>query len=120
MGGSKTNGLSRKQRLLMRSRAMENMFTILRHERDNDELREEFLYMGTGRHTYTAKQKEYAFSLINTYGVRSTSRILGIQRRTIQRWCRRYGKQVRRCPYWVYDWVYRRKKRREFWQRRGY
>lgn len=86
----------------------------------NEETRDQFFYLGKGRRNYTIKQKDYAFSLINTYGVRASSRILEIPRRTIQRWCRNHGLRVRRCPAWVYNWAERRRKRREFWQRRGY
>jgi hypothetical protein len=86
----------------------------------NEEKREEFFFLGNGKRNYTRKQREYALSLIETYGVRTTARVLQIPRRTIQRWCRKYGLHVKRCPYWVYDWAERRRKRREFWQRRGY
>jgi len=86
----------------------------------NEEKRAHFAALGKGKRSYTSQQKEYAQSLLDTYGVRATSRILQIPRRTIQRWCRRYGKQVKRCPSWVYDWADRRRRRREFWERRGY
>ena len=68
---------------------------------------------------YAYEQKKYAFEKINEYGVRATSRILQIPRRTLQRWCRVYGILVKRCPYWVYEWAERRKKRRMFWAKRG-
>jgi len=86
----------------------------------NEETQMHFALLGKGKWNYTNKQKNYALSLIDTYGVRATARILQIPRRTIQRWCHLYGKQVNRCPLWVYDWAERRRKRREFWQRRGY
>ncbi len=92
-------------------KAMQQMFY--------DEMKEEFLSMGRGGH-YTDKQKSYAIGLIDEYGVRATSRILDLPRRTLQRWCRQYNVQVKRCPAWVYEWAEKRRKRREFWQRRGY
>jgi hypothetical protein len=87
----------------------------------NNETRIQFRILGKrGKHNYTARQKEFALSLIDTYGIRATSRILEIPRRTIQRWCRQYNKKVPRCPLWVYERAERRRRRREFWQRRGY
>ena len=85
----------------------------------NEEKRSWFEILGESEH-YTKRQKEYAFELIADYGIRATARILKIPRRTLQRWCRQYGVYVRRCPSWVYGWAERRRKRREFWQRRGY
>ena len=84
-----------------------------------DEMRVEFEAMGTGR-PYSQIQKDYALKLIDEYGVRAVARILGIPRRTVQRWCRQQLKCVRRCPDWVYSWAARRQKRREFWARWGY
>ena len=84
-----------------------------------DEMRTEFAAMGTGGR-YCQRQKEYALKLIDEYGVRATSRILCLPRRTLQRWCREQAKYVRRCPSWVYSWAAKRRKRREFWTRRGY
>ena len=88
-------------------------------EEENEDKRECFLSLGKDGQ-YTQSQKRYAFELINEHGMRATSRILKIPRRTLQRWCRRNGVYVRRCPGWVYDWAERRRKKREFWQRRGY
>ena len=85
----------------------------------NEEKRDLFQAFGEGGR-YTRRQKDYAFELIDEYGIRSTARILQIPRRTLQRWCRENGVYVKRCPAWVYGWVERRRKRREFWQRRGY
>ena len=90
------------------------------HKLLNEEIRDRFFYLGDGSRTYTDSQKEYALSLIDTYGVRATSRILQLPRRTIQRWCTQYHKRVDRCPPWVQDWAERRRKRREFWERWGY
>ena len=84
-----------------------------------DEMCWEFEAMGSGR-TYCQRQIEYAFKLIDEYGVRATARILHLPRRTLQRWCRDYGQYVRRCPDWVYAWAAKRQKRREFWARLGY
>jgi len=69
---------------------------------------------------YTQQQKEFAFELIQESGIRAAARILNVPRRTLQRWCRNQGVYVRRCPGWVYEWAERRKRRKEFWQRRGY
>ena len=62
---------------------------------------------------YTAEQKEYAIDKTMSIGVRATSRLLCIPRRTIQRWLRLEGITVKRCPGWVYEWAYWRRKRRE-------
>lgn len=88
-------------------------------EEVNDEKRYEFLAYGNGGR-YTEQQKNYAFELIRKHGVRATARILQIPRRTLQRWCRHYRVYVKRCPDWVYGWAERRRKRQEFWARRGY
>jgi transposase-like protein len=85
----------------------------------NEEMRYRFIALGTGGQ-YSETQKKYAFELIDEHGMRATARILRISRRTLQRWCRQYGIYVKRCPYWVYGWAERRRKKREFWQRRGY
>ena len=85
----------------------------------NEEKRDLFQAFGEGGR-YTQRQKNYAFELIDEHGIRATAKILQIPRRTLQRWCRDYGILVKRCPYWVYGWAERRRKRREFWQRRGY
>ncbi len=84
-----------------------------------EEKRYEFLALGKGGQ-YTEAQKHFAFELISEYGIRATARILQIPRRTLQRWCRKYNIYVRRCPSWVYEWAERRRKRKEFWERRGY
>ena len=89
-------------------------------ELQNEEIQLHFAILGKDKRNYTSQQKDFALSQINTYGVRATSRILQIPRRTIQRWCRQYRKRVNRCPFWVYEWAERRRKRREFWERRGY
>jgi len=73
---------------------------------------------------YTLEQKEYAIEKAMSVGVRATSRLLRVPRRTIQRRLRAEGINVKRCPDWVYDWAYWRKKRKEKWERikayRGY
>ncbi len=66
---------------------------------------------------YTQEQKEYAIEKAATIGVRATSRLLHMLRRTIQRWLRSERITVKRCPDWVYDWAYWRRKRREKWER---
>jgi hypothetical protein len=68
---------------------------------------------------YTDKQKDYAIDKAISIGVRATSRLLNVPRRTIQRWLRAKGITVKRCPDWVYDWAYWRRRRiekRTFWR----
>ena len=84
-----------------------------------------FRALGSKRgRTYTDKQKDYAIEKAKSIGVRATSRLLIVSRRTIQRWLRAKGITVKRCPDWVYSWAYWRNKRREKWGRikayRGY
>ncbi len=86
----------------------------------NVEMRLHFASLGDGGYVYSETQKQYALSLIDQYGVRATARILKLPRITIQRWCRKYNKAMRRCPDWVFEWAERRKKRQEFWERLGY
>jgi len=85
----------------------------------NEEKRWEFEAKGEGGR-YTEAQRACAFELIEEYGIRATARILKIPRRTLQRWCRTNGIRVRRCPSWVRPWAERRRKKRRFWQYRGY
>ena len=84
-----------------------------------EEIKAEFIGLGKDGH-YTDQQKKYAIKQIQEYGIRATARILSMPRRTLQRWCRQYDVYVRRCPAWVYEWAEKRRKRREFWQRRGF
>jgi hypothetical protein len=59
-----------------------------------------FLYdLGDGKRNYTLQQKKYALARINRDGIRATSRILEVPRRTLQRWARYYGVNVRRSEY---------------------
>jgi len=90
------------------------------NEAENEEKRAHFVSLGLSERAYTPAQKDYAITLVDTYGIRATSRILEIPRRSIQRWCRASGIRVKRCPAWVYAWAEGRRKRREFWERRGY
>ena len=84
-------------------------------------MREDFMLIGNGYGChYTEAQKWLAFDLIQDQDIRATARIIGVHRRTLQRWCRQYGVYVRRCPAWVYEWAERRRRKREFWKRRGY
>ena len=94
------------------------MFRLMA-EQFNEEKRDEFESLGSGGH-YTDNQRSYAFELIGQSGIRATTKILNVPRRTLQRWCKRYGVFVRRCPSWVYEWAERRRKKREFWRRKGY
>jgi len=84
-----------------------------------DEMCEEFEAMGMGGR-YNQEQKDYALGLIDEYGMRATARILQLPRRTLQRWCRSERKHVRRCPAWVYAWAAKRRRKREFWIKKGY
>ena len=52
---------------------------------------------------YTSEQKEYAIEKAISIGVRATSRLLHVPRRTIQRWLRVKGITIKRCPDWVYS-----------------
>lgn len=85
-----------------------------------DEMAFEFKSLGNRGRRYTNPQKNYAIDQIDQYGVRATARILQIPRRTLQRWCRRYNIIVKGCPSWVFDWAAKRRKKRQFWERRGY
>ena len=102
----------------MRSRYDKAMYRAMAEE-FNEEKRAEFVFLGDGGR-YTDEQRDYAFELIAEKGIRATTRILKIPRRTLQRWCRENGVWVKRCPSWVYEWAENRRKRRLFWQRRGY
>ncbi len=64
---------------------------------------------------YSEKQKQTALKAIDEHGVRAVARMLSVPRRTLQRWCRREGKQVKRCPDWVYTWAEKRRERRKNW-----
>ena len=66
---------------------------------------------------YTQEQREYAIEKAEAMGVRATSRLLHVPRRTIQRLLMAKGITVKRCPDWVYDWAYWRKKRKQKWKR---
>ena len=101
------------------SKAETRQLFIMMQQQFYDDKRYEFRSLDKGGQ-YTESQKRYAFELIDQYGIRATARILQIPRRTLQRWCRGNRVYVRRCPAWVYEWAERRRKRREFWQRRGY
>lgn len=85
----------------------------------NHELLIDFRCMGVDGQ-YTFAQKHYAYELIEKNGIRSTSRILMLPRRTLQRWCRRDHVTVDRCPDWVYEWAERRRERRKRWSWRFY
>jgi hypothetical protein len=91
----------------------------LMHKEIYEQKRECFEALGESGQ-YSKPQQHYALELISEYGVRATARILHLPRRTLQRWCRKKGVYVRRCPSWVRPWAERRRKRREFWQYRGY
>ena len=92
----------------------------------NEDLRAEFLGLNpkTESFRYTQEQREWAMNKAVEIGVRATARLLSLQRKTIQRWLRKSGVNVRRCPGWVKEWANQRNKRREKWGRikanRGY
>ena|GEM_PF-2737364 len=88
-------------------KASNNQLIRMMQQQFYEEMRAEFLSLGNGGH-YTNLQKEYAFRTIQEYGIRATSRILSVPRRTLQRWCRLYNVYVKRCPAWVYEWAERR------------
>ncbi len=92
---------------------------IMMQQQLYEEKRYDFLALGKGGQ-YTEAQKHFAFELISEYGIRATARILKIPRRTLQRWCIKYNIYVRLYPPWMHDWAERRRKRKEFWARRGY
>lgn len=91
---------------------------------ENQEQLHYFNYLNPKGGHYTPEQKAYAIQKAQSIGVRATSRLLQIPRRTIQRWLRSEGILIKRSPDWVYDWAYWRRKRREKWERikvyRGY
>ena len=93
-------------------------------EAENREQLFYFINLNPGRGHYTNEQKKYAIEKAKSIGVRATSRLLKVPRRTIQRWLRANRITVKRCPDWVYSWAYWRNKRREKWDRikayRGY
>jgi hypothetical protein len=99
--------------------AKAKLFIRLMQEQAYENMRFDFEGMGTGGH-YTWDQKLFVFDKIKKYGVRATARILKIPRKTLQRWCRKYGISVKRCPGWVYEWAKKRQEKREFWEMRGY
>jgi len=99
--------------------ALERLKYLVLVKLANEEERTIFESLGNGSH-YTDDQKDCAFYLIEKKGIRATAKILKIPRRTLQRWCRQYGIRVKRCPEWVYKWAERRRKRKAFWENRGY
>ena len=101
------------------SKAETRQLFIMMQQQFYEDKRYHFLALGN-EGQYTESQKRYAFELIDEYGIRATAKILKIPRRTLQRWCRAEGVWVKRCPSWVYGWAERRRKRKLFWQRRGY
>jgi len=76
---------------------MQNTLDRLLHrisaEQSNEKLKEVFQSLGQGN-KYTDEQKALAFELIDEYGIRATTKILGVPRRTLQRWCRKNNVDV--------------------------
>jgi len=88
-------------------------------EEENREKRAEFNALGKDKGHYTVEQKDYAINKAISIGNRATSRLLNVPRKTIQRWLKAEGIRVKRCPDWVYDWAYWRRRRiekRRFWR----
>lgn len=86
-------------------------------EGENENKRAEFHSLGAAKGRHTDAQKVYAIETAQEMGVRATARLLNLHRKTVQRWLRAGGIQVKRCPDWVRDWAYWRRKRREKWER---
>ena len=84
-------------------------------EQENREQRAMFYELNPKGGWYTQEQKRFAIEKARTIGVRATLRLLKVPRRTIQRWLRKEGIVVKRCPDWVFEWAARRKKKRRFW-----
>ncbi len=86
-------------------------------ELENERERSYFYSFNPSGGCYTEDQKKFAIEKSQSIGVRATSRLLQVPRKTIQRWLRKIGITVKRCPDWVFDWAYMRKKRMEQWKR---
>jgi hypothetical protein len=82
-------------------------------EKENENQRSLFYSLNPSGGHYTKEQKEFAIEKARSVGVRATARLLKLPRRTIQRWLRSERITVKRCPDWVYDWAYWRRKRQE-------
>jgi hypothetical protein len=82
-------------------------------EEENREYLWYFIRLNPKGGHYTPEQKQYAIEKSKSIGVRDTSRLLHVPRRTIQRWLKATGIIVKRCHAWIYDWAHWRKKRRE-------
>jgi hypothetical protein len=89
-------------------------------EVENEENRMRFYSLDENKRNYSHGQQTFALSLVDIHGVRATARLLEIPRRTIQRWCTKEGKQVKRYPDWMYEWAEKKRRKREFWRSRGY
>lgn len=50
------------------------------------------------RGKYTPEQQVYALNKCKELGIRATSRILGVCRKTLQRWCKRFNVTTPRYP----------------------
>ena len=69
---------------------------------------------------YSPEQQVYALNKCKDIGVRATSRLLGVSRRTLQRWCRKFNVHIPRYPPWMEDWVIKKIRKRDFWRLRGF
>jgi ActR/RegA family two-component response regulator len=101
------------------TKTFSKVILYLANELVNEEARVKFVSLGLGTLRCNHNQKDYALLQVDESGIRDTAKILGIPRRTLQRWCRASGKRVKRCPEQVYHWADNMRKRREFWQCRG-
>ena len=95
--------------------SMKNIMRMFILDEAEDQ-REEFQCYGITGSRYSEKQIEFAVNKCQEIGVRATSRLLCLHRKTLQRWLRKHDIDVKRCPDWVYDWAYWRNKRREKWK----
>ncbi|MBN1214061.1 MAG: helix-turn-helix domain-containing protein [Candidatus Lokiarchaeota archaeon] len=69
---------------------------------------------------YSPEQQIYALEKCKEHGIRAASRLLGVSRRTLQRWCRYYNVKIPRYPPWMTGWRERKTRRRNFWRMRVY
>lgn len=83
----------------------------------NAATRAEFRALGGPGARYATAQKDMALALVDQHGIRGVVRVLRLNRRTLQRWCRKSGKTVPDCPPWLKGWAEQRRKRLET---RGY
>lgn len=69
---------------------------------------------------YSPQQQKYALEKCLEIGIRATARLINVNRRTLQIWCRYYDICIPRYPEWMESWADRKRRRRDFWRLRGY